>query len=316
MWNWSLSKKYYLMKTMEANRKGGSSDICLPCFLALCFFLNSFSLSAQSDSTHWKRKKLNTLMIASGAAYTAGLVILNHVWYRHTERQSFRFFNDNAEWKQVDKAGHFFASFYLSDVTARMLKSGSVNDLKANVAGALTGFLLTLPIEVLDGFSDGYGASMGDVVANAVGPAFFVGQQLLWQEVRVHPKFSFHRTNYAPLRPALLGDNPLSEIVKDYNGQTYWLSVDVDKFTPFPGWLNISFGYGMEDMIYARDAQNTVHGFTPRRQYYLGVDLDLSGIRTRSRLLKALLYVVNTVRLPAPAIEFSRAGTKFQPFYF
>ena len=297
-----------------------SRDYCfvspLPHLLILCFFLNCHSIAAQTDSIQLKRRQLNTFMIASGAAYTAGLVTLNHVWYKDTERRSFRFFNDNAEWKQADKAGHFFASFYLSDVPARMLKGYGVDEKKANLLGALSGFLLTLPIEVFDGFSDGYGASVGDVVADAAGPAFFLGQQLLWQEIRVHPKFSFHRTGYAPLRPELLGDNLISEIVKDYNGQTYWLSFDLDKFTTFPKWLNLAVGYGAQEMIYARDTPNVVRGLNPHRQYYLALDLDLSGIKTRSKLVKTLLYVANTIRLPAPAIEFSAGGTKFHSFYF
>ena len=118
------------------------------------------------------------------------------------------------------------------------------------------------------------------------------------------------------MRPSLLGDNLLSETVKDYNGQTYWLSVDVDKFVSFPGWLNLAVGYGAQDMVFARDAANEASGFSPYRQYYLALDVDLSGIRTRSRVVRTLLYLVSTIRLPAPAIEFSTRGSKFHPFYF
>ena len=271
---------------------------------------------SQQDTTQLDIKKLNTIIVASAVGYTAGLVILNDVWYKDTRRQSFSFFNDNAEWKQVDKAGHLFASYHIASVSSRALRSCNVAQRKADVYGALTGLLLTVPIEILDGFSDGYGASAGDVVADAAGPALYLGQKFLWQEIRLHPKFSFHRTGYAPLRPDLLGDGPMSELVKDYNGQTYWLSVDIDKFTPFPKWLNIAVGYGAQDMVYARDRENENYGYNPHRQYYLGLDLDLSSIKTRSKWLKTLLYVVNIVRLPAPALEFSPQGTKFHAFYF
>jgi hypothetical protein len=285
-------------------------------FFILCLFLSGFPTFSQTDSTRLNKKKLNTFLVASAVGYSAGLVTLNHVWYKNTERQSFRFFDDNAEWKQVDKAGHVFASYYLSDVTSRMLKRCGVADRKADVYGSLSGFLLTLPIEVFDGFSDRYGASPGDVVADALGPAIFLGQQLIWREIRIHPKFSFHRTDYAPLRPSLLGDDLPSEVVKDYNGQSYWLSLDIDKFTRFPKWLNIAVGYGAEEMIYARDTDNVVQGLQPHRQYYLALDFDLSGVKTRSKFVKTVLYVLNTVRLPAPALEFSREGTKFHAFYF
>ncbi|MEX1238316.1 MAG: DUF2279 domain-containing protein, partial [Cyclobacteriaceae bacterium] len=135
-------------------------------------------------------------------------------------------------------------------------------------------------------------------------------------EIRIIPKVSFHRTEFPPLRPRLLGDDLLSEMVKDYNGQTYWLSFDIDKFTPFPRWLNFAFGYGAHEMVYARDDQTEAVGFNPYRQYYLALDFDLTAIKTRSKLVKTLLYVASTIRLPAPALELSSRGSRFYPFYF
>lgn len=304
------------MKMTAENKRPLFPARCVACAFILCFFVAAFPAFPQTDSASINKKRLNTFLIASGVGYGAGLVTLNHVWYRNTDRQSFRFFNDNAEWKQMDKAGHVFTSYHVSHVTSRMLRSSGVAEGKADLYGALSGFLLTVPIEIFDGFSDGYGASAGDVVADAVGPAIFLAQRLAWDEVRIHPKFSFQRTDYAPLRPALLGDDLLSEVVKDYNGQTYWLSLDIDKFTPFPKWLNLAIGYGAGEMIYARDSENEVRGFRPHRQYYLAVDFDLSGVKTRSKVVKTLLYVVNMVHLPAPALEFSSKRTKFHSFYF
>jgi len=296
-----------------ANRSANAISTALS---FLCLWLSCSFSHAQPDSAAVDRKKLHTFIIASGVGYTAGLVALNHIWYKNTERQSFRFFNDNAQWKQMDKGGHFFSSFYLSDIPARFLKRYNVAEKKAHLIGALSGFLVMLPIEVFDGHSDGYGASLGDLVANAAGPAFFLGQQLAWKEIRIHPKFSFQRSGYAALRPDLLGENLLGEIVKDYNGQTYWLSFDVDKFMVFPRWLNIAAGYGAEEMVHGRDRENRDLGFRPYRQFYLAIDFDLSAIRTRSKLIKTMLYVVNMVRLPAPAFEISRRGSKFHPFFF
>ncbi len=173
----------------------------IPCIFLLTSFLIVWPASAQTDSGAVNRKKLRTLVIASGAGYLAGIAGLNYVWYKNTARQSFSFFNDNSEWKQMDKAGHFFSSFQLSELPARALKSCNLDERRSNLYGALTGFLLTIPIEVMDGFSDGYGASVGDAMADAAGPAFFLVQQFGWHETRIFPKLSFHRTPYAPLRP-------------------------------------------------------------------------------------------------------------------
>lgn len=303
-----------MMALSETRRASFISILMLLLLFAVIF--SPFAVKSQTDTTSVNRKKLKTLIIASAVGYGAGVATLNYVWYKNTERQSFRFFNDNAEWKQVDKAGHFFNSFYLSDVPSRALRGCNIDGRKADMIGALSGFMLTLPIEVMDGFSDGYGASVGDLVADAAGPAFFLGQKLLWDEIRIIPKASFHRTDFAPLRPELLGDNLLSEIVKDYNGQTYWFSFDVDKFTPFPKWLNLAIGYGAQEMVYARDAQNEASGFYPYRQYYVALDFDVSAINTRSKFVRALLYVVNAIRLPGPALQLSSRGSRFYAFYF
>jgi hypothetical protein len=69
-------------------------------------------------------------------------------------------------------------------------------------------------------------------------------------------------------------------------------------------------------MTYARDFQNTAAGYDPYRQYYLSVDFDLSAIRTRSKVLQTLFFLVNTIKIPAPAVEFSRKGLTFHPLHF
>lgn len=293
---------------MEANK-----------FLAifLLAFIAFFShAQVQSDTTPVNKKRLRTLVIGSGAAYGLTLFGLNELWYKNASRQSFQFFNDNAEWKQVDKIGHFYSSFYFSYGISRALRWSHVQPRNADFVSALTGFLIMVPIEIMDGYSDAYGASGGDLIANAAGSLFFLGQELIWKEIRLYPRFSFHTTSYAERRPNVLGDGTVSEIFKDYNGQTYWLSIDVDKFITFPKWLNIGLGYGGEGMIYARDHMNAEAGLDPYRQYYLSVDFDLTAIRTRSKAVKTLIFFANMIKIPSPAIEFSRKGTRFHALFF
>lgn len=274
--------------------------------------------SSNDDGTRTlNRKRLTGLVAGSTVAYGIALYGLNELWYSHNPRQSFSFFNDNAEWKQVDKVGHFYSTFYISYAADYALRWSGVKDRKAALIGSLVGFGVMLPIEIMDGYSAAYGASVGDLAANAAGAALYLGQTLAWNELRIYPKFSFHRTDYAPMRPNVLGDNLVSEIFKDYNGQTYWLSFDMDKFMRFPKWLNLSVGYGAEGMVYARDDQNIERQIgTPYRQYYLGIDVDLRAIRTRSRFLKGVIEVVSLIRLPAPAIQFSGKGVRAYAFYF
>lgn len=285
-------------------------------FFIICMLIFSTTSGQSSDSLQVNKKRLTRFTVISGAAYSATLVGLSELWYKDSERQSFRFFNDNAEWKQVDKLGHFYAGFYFSYGTSKALRWSNVQQRKADLIGAATGFLILAPIEIFDGFSEAYGASSGDLLANAAGSVFFLGQSLLWNEPRIYPRFSFHRTDYASLRPNTLGGSFASEILKDYNGQTYWLSFDMDKFMKFPKWLNIAVGYGANEMVFARDSQNGQAGYSAYRQYYLALDLDLTGIKTHSKVLKTFFGLISLLKFPAPTLELSKNRLKFHPLYF
>ena len=268
-------------------------------------------------TTQVNGKRLNALVIGSTIGYGIALVGLNELWYDDSGKQSFQFFNDNAEWKQVDKAGHFFSAYYLSYGASSALRWCSVKPKNSDLIGALVGFGMMVPIEIMDGFSEAYGASPGDLLANAAGAALFLGQARIWKEQRIYPKFSFHQTEYAAIRPSVLGDGLTQEIFKDYNGQTHWLSFDMDKFVRFPRWLNLAVGYGMEGMVYARDSQNIEAGYPhPYRQFYFSIDFDLRAIRSKSKAVNALIFIASMIKLPAPTIEFSSHGVKAYAFYF
>ena len=104
----------------------------------------------------------------------------------------------------------------------------------------------------MDGFSEEWGFSWTDMAANAAGTGLYVGQQLLWEEQRILLKYSFHRTQFAKQRPNILGNGLSEEFLKDYNGQTYWLSANINSFLKtesIPNWLNVAFGYGAEGML-------------------------------------------------------------------
>lgn len=288
-------------------------------FLAVFFFVatNSHETHAQSvqrDSLN--KKRLTVLLIGTTAAYSATMIGLNQVWYSSLDKQPFSFFDDSREWFQLDKAGHAFSTFQLTEFGALSLQWAGMQKKKSITISALTSFLMVSSIELFDGYSSGYGASASDLVANAVGSTLSFGQHLLWDEIRIRPKFSFHQTNLAPLRPSLLGNNLGQEIIKDYNGQTYWLSADMDKFITFPKWLNLALGYGGHDMVYANKANGISNGYSPYQQLYLSLDLDLSHIRTKSKGIKTLLYFVNMIKLPSPTLEFSQGKLKTHVFYF
>lgn len=181
----------------------------------------------------------------------------------------------------------------------------------ARWAGGTLGLVFLTGVELLDGTSAGWGFSWWDMAANVSGTALFIGQDAGWGEQRLVMKFSAHHTGYAAQRPDLLGTGTIERYLKDYNGQTIWLSANIDRFATgvSPDWLNLAVGYGAEGMTSAEttDAEG-LGAAEPYRQFYLSPDIDLTRIRTRSKFLRTTLFVLNSIKIPAPAIEFRSDG--------
>jgi hypothetical protein len=154
------------------------------------------------------------------------------------------------------------------------------------------------------------------MVANTAGTALFMGQQLAWGEQRILMKFSYSPTDYAQYRPDALGSTHMERLLKDYNGQTYWLSTRVGAFgknNNLPPWLCVSVGYGAEGMLGGPANPELVNGnpvpqFDRQRQYYLSLDVDLTQIKTRSRFLKTVLVAANFIKIPAPTLRMNEDG--------
>lgn len=278
------------------------------------FFLLSLQCLCQETDSLPKRNKIWPKAAAVVASDAAILGVLGSAWYNDQPRASFHFFNDMPEWKQMDKAGHFFSSYHLSMIGSAIFQNNGMDSKKANLWGGIVGFAAVSQIEILDGFSREYGASLFDLAANAAGSLFAWTQLELWNEPRLRLKYSFHQTIYPSQRPEMLGYNLSEEMLKDYNGQTYWISVDIDKFLPqqssFPEWLNLALGYSAENMVFARDASS------PYRQYFLSLDLDLSHLQSKRKWVNILLKGVNMIHLPAPSFEMNRNGMKLHWLYF
>ena len=273
-----------------------------------------------ADSLQISRR--NAVVSTEVAFSSAAIIGLSQLWYADYPKSNFHFINDANEWQQLDKAGHIFSSYHLGRFSAEALAWSGVSKKDQLLYGATYGFAFLTAVEVLDGYSAQWGASWSDVAANAAGTALYVSQELCWNEQRIIPKYSFHTTAYAAQRPDLLGSSLPEQLLKDYNGQTYWLSVNVQSFIKtksIPAWLNVALGYGAEGMLSADELSpiSSLSLTTRRRQFYFSLDVDLSRIKTKSHVVKTICSVFNTIKIPAPTIEFGASGAvKVHPIYF
>ena len=296
--------------------------------MSIFLFVSVFS-QAQSDinaflkpSDTLNKPRRTGVYVGESVALGVTLVGLNQIWYKDYPQTNFHFINDNKQWLQMDKLGHLYSTYHLGRVGAEMLQWSGASQKEQLIYGSTLGLGFLTVVEVFDGFSQEWGASSGDIIANVSGTALYVSQELLWKEQRITPKFSFHQTKFASQRPETLGASLNEQILKDYNGQTYWLSFNIQSFTKdsfTPKWLNLAFGYSGEGMLYGNDAEAIENGIiqNPYRQFYLSLDVDLTKIETKSRFLKSLFSVLNTLKIPAPTLQYDDFnGVKAHFIYF
>lgn len=286
--------------------------------IALFLIANQFLFASDTLSVLKKRKL--TLGISSLALTSKSLTYFNEVWYKEYKTKSLHQFNDNKEWYQLDKCGHAFATYQTGRLMMDAMNWAGYSKKKQLLIGGLSGFTYLAAIELMDGFSDGWGFSWGDICANALGSGFAIGQKVLWNEQRIQIKFSYYNSQYAKYNPKLLGESAYSQFLKDYNGQIYWLSINPSSFikkeNKFPKWLNIAFGYGANGMIGANDNSiltengNQIY-FNRYRQGYFSLDVDLTRIKTKSKILKSVFSCLNIIKIPFPNLEFSERKLKF-----
>ena len=308
-----------------------SNCSCYKQILITFFILSiSFTTVAQQNISFWEKsdslntKRRNAVYITEASLTGLTLVGMHQLWYANYDSSSFHTINDSNDWLQMDKAGHAMGAYYVGKTGMEVLDWAGESKKNQLIYGATLGFGFLSVVEIFDGFSKEWGFSPSDILANATGAGLLIGQELLWDEQRILMKYSFHTTRYANQRPELLGENFLEQTLKDYNGQTYWLSANIWSFakkSSFPKWLNIAVGYGADGMITGSEdylIQTSLTNPPERtRQFYLSLDVDLSKIKTRSKFLKTLFSTINFIKIPAPTLEInSKGNSKFHFIYF
>lgn len=282
------------------------------------------------------QQKKRRIWIVAGSnvvGYGTAMIGLYDAWYKNYPQTGFHTFNDFPEWKQVDKVGHFYSAYIESRGSMELWRWTGIDRKKRIWIGGMSGAFYQTVIEVLDGFSAGWGWSWGDFGANIIGSGTLVAQELAWDEQRIKIKFSFHRKSYSdPLlnqrSDELFGKSLAERFLKDYNGQTYWASFGVRSFYPqsnWPAWLTIAVGYGAEGMFggtenIGKDDNGNINfsrtDIKRYRQWYLAPDIDLTKIKTDSKALRFLFTFLSAFKFPAPALELSNGKLKAHAIVF
>lgn len=262
------------------------------------------------------RQRLYLVTGFTGLAMTGTYLAHIKPWWSG-EKQGFRFKFDwvNNYWLEVDKLGHFYANIQVTRATASLFRFGGVGRREALWIGAANSLLLYTAFELTDaGFAD-WGFSVPDYVANVLGAGYPLLQEY-WPalghfqfKISYYPSRYYQNDRYAAT-PGFFNYQAYGYPVGDYDGMTFWLSLDADWMLPaalkpyWPDWLNLALGYGARDL-----PQGNME--LKYRTWYLGLDYNLEKLPGDTPFLKSLKSVLNAMHFPAPALRIGENGRVF-----
>jgi hypothetical protein len=289
-----------------------------------------------TPSDTFNQKRFNYAIGISAATYTGFSIGLYNTWYKQYPQEGFHIFNDWGEWNNMDKVGHLYTAYFQGVLCYKGAKWTGLSDNKSIMVGVICGGLFQTTIEMMDAFSSEWGFSLTDMGANIAGLGLFALQQKYWGEQKIMIKVSSFPKKYDDYLVVgsngtsislqdradnLFGASFAEKYLKDYNAQAYWASINVNSFLPrnnkWPDWLNVALGYGADNMfggfenewetegeqfVLPKDAYPRVH------QFYLGLDFDLTKVKTKNNFLKGLLSIFNIFKAPSPALEINSRG--------
>lgn len=273
--------------------------------------------------------KLNRILLLSGfifLLYVSTLLALFYAWYQVDTSVPFHWFDDSKGWLFVDKFGHFYTTFIECGILLGLWRWTGVSKRTCLLISVYVAMMAQSSYEIFDGMSAGYGASISDIYANLAGAFVFLVQHLAFNRLLLTSKFSFHTTAFAHLRPAFFGDSIFQQILKDYNGQTYWFTLDFNgllKRNILPSWLFLTVGYGGDGMLGGddniwTDKSGQVHDYSSTlRSSRVVFSFDFNWEMVSHPWLKRTLLIFNYIKFPAPALEVHLVkGVRFYWLYF
>ncbi len=290
----------------------------------------SINYSYSGDSAVIKNHLPQETWIGLSCLTVGTHLALYQTWYKNEQQSKFHWINDNQNWLQMDKAGHVFGAYFSATAASAAFRHAGYNRRKSALLGMGFSLAFQMPIEYFDGKSKTWGASSGDMLANTVGTTVAGLQNWFWGVPRIPIRVTFHRSPFASQRPGMLGSNVPEKMLKDYNGQTYWIDLNPERMQIRPGfwprWLGLNIGYGAEGMLGGNDniwtdpdgkTMNYSH-ISRYRQYYIGPSISFGYLKNHpKKAIRIIAHITDKIRLPLPVIELNGKSTMdIHPLYW
>jgi hypothetical protein len=225
-----------------------------------------------------------------GTIFVGTAVDFYYSWWRNTVKP-FSFFTEHwlsGSHRGLDKIGHLFGTnVTFKSVRSTMLWGGYDRSTALWTAAGIAAFN-AVEIEVGDGFSP-YGFDYQDLVFSLAGISYGMLQSEIPVLENFNWKFSYF-TNKGFKTPAAF--------IEDYDAMTIWCSVNVHNLLPaparkyWPEFINLAVGFGVTEN-------------ETRREFLIGIDLNLEGFHTSSEDALFAQKIVNLLHIPAPAVGWT-----------
>lgn len=268
-------------------------------------FSTHFDVARNNDQLERTTTKptINYGRLALVGGLLLGTMVGIHIYQEHgwwkDNRAPFHFREDLRYGLHVDKIGHFWGAAVLAEVIRSALEWACLSERDALLLGAGGSLLFQTFIEVEDGFSK-WGFDRVDFLSNVAGTAWPIARYYFPILHNVDLKFSYHPSPLLHQSGGTGFPGQKHLIMDDYEGQTFWLSVNVNDALPkaiepyWPDFLRFALGYG------ARDIKRKY----AYRVYFVAVDYDVSKIIPNDTpLLRTINKFLSYIHLPAPAVQ-------------
>lgn len=291
------------------------------CLLLLLFLSWRCDVFPQDSARFTPGQK--RMMVLQGSLYGGSLAALATAWYKEP-RSPFHLFDDHREWMGMDKAGHTTTAYHLVRINRLLLESVHLSAKKSMNLALVSSISYLSLIEVMDGYAPGYGASLYDAGFNLGGAALYYLQYRTGTERYFTLKYSYRKSGLAGYRPELLGQNVAERLLKDYNAQTYWLSLNLSAVTgskKIPHWLNLAVGYSAHGMLggEGNPAVNQAGAELPAmkrtRQLAFSLDIQTESLFRKHKTLNRIFSVFSFIKIPFPTLVYSRGHLGFFPVF-
>jgi len=262
------------------------------------------------------RAEFHPVRLAIVGGGTAVAVVGFHLyqmnaWWKDL-RGPFHIQNDWEYALHIDKVGHVYGGYILTHIATGMLDWVGVGEKNALWFGAALGAMYQLYVEFEDGFGLQWGFSPGDAYGDVIGAFYPVAQYYVPALQNFNFKLSYIPTEeLRKSRTSSFGHKP-NIMIDDYEGQTYWLSVNVHGLLPetakpyWPEWLGLAFGFSVKKLDGMGGGE---------REFFLSLDYDLTKLPGDGWLWKGIKRVLNHIHFPAPAVRIAPT-TIYYGLYF